>query len=741
MFNRPGIIVQLLVCMAVAWAGAAAAQMTDVQVSVEPGDIGLGGVVRPGGFTPMLVTMKNGSASPRRVRCRWIMPDIDGDPVINQRIITLSPQRTQKAWLYAAPPYNTKANNIEWRVEIIDDKSEKLLSTTRLNISELISPQRNTIGVTGPQALGLLRFTENLTRHEKTRFIRNLNPGRLPDRWYGLSMLQALIWTPDSPDPSAPSVSPETIKAIHEWVFRGGHLVVMLPAIGDDVWFNSPIADMLPAVQVESDNAMLITLGGKQTLVDVKFLTPKAPDVTPLFEHEGRPWAVAKPFGFGRVTLLGVDLSNRQLVRNNLPASGDLWMGVFGWRDAANPNDVRIARQNQGNYMPGSDLGGFVRSAVAMRESFSGAMLLAIMVFVVYWLAAGPVGFAVLKFKKRTHHAWLVFTGMVVFFSAVCWVGAMVVRPSQSAVSHVSILNIDARSTKIHAHSWLALFVARHGKVKLAVDPDRKEGNRSTISTAGLPDDEFASVFLDPQRYVINSGSPNQVTAPYRSTAKLFELDYAGRLNVDPDRNGVQWVLPQTNRLRVEGGFPAGQLSHGLPGTLHDVLIVYCRGEGNEPYVWGHSSWKPQQVLNLQRPTVDKMDELARKFTKDGKPDWVGYLPKRMRMNSSTVDNLLSGEPVRRSIAGNELITFSELLSFYSVLPPPKYWESGMNVAVRRYYRSVGRELDLSHRLSSHCLIIIGYMKDAPLPAPVHVDGRKIKGKGWTMVRWVYPLN
>ena len=97
-----------------AWACAVYAQMTNVELNVPATNIGLGGVVRPGSYTPLLVTMKNNSASPRRVRCRWIMPDIDGDPVANQRIITLSPQRTQQAWLYAAPPYNTRDGKQNW---------------------------------------------------------------------------------------------------------------------------------------------------------------------------------------------------------------------------------------------------------------------------------------------------------------------------------------------------------------------------------------------------------------------------------------------------------------------------------------------------------------------------------------------------------------------------------------------------------------------------------------------------
>ena len=105
MYRPPGIFVSVLAWIVTAWASVAVAQVSDVEVSVNPNDIGLGGAVRPGSFTPMLVTMQNRSANPRRVRCRWIMPDIDGDPIVHERTVTLSPKRTQQAWLYAAPPY------------------------------------------------------------------------------------------------------------------------------------------------------------------------------------------------------------------------------------------------------------------------------------------------------------------------------------------------------------------------------------------------------------------------------------------------------------------------------------------------------------------------------------------------------------------------------------------------------------------------------------------------------------
>ena len=179
-------------------AAVASAQTSDVIVTVQPNDIGLGGIVRPGTWTPLLVTLENRSAKIRKVRCQWVLSDIDGDRVQAHRSLVLTPQHQSKAWLYAVPPYNTGATP-DWRVQVIDEESGKLLASQRLVIGTKLAPEVNMIGVTSSMSLDLRRFADNLTQHEKILFIRSLDPGLLPDRWYGFDGLQALIWTPDSP--------------------------------------------------------------------------------------------------------------------------------------------------------------------------------------------------------------------------------------------------------------------------------------------------------------------------------------------------------------------------------------------------------------------------------------------------------------------------------------------------------------------------------------------------------------
>jgi hypothetical protein len=82
----------------------------------------------------------------------------------------------------------------------------------------------------------------------------------------------------------------------------------------------------------------------------------------------------------------------------------------------------------------------------------------------------------------------------------------------------------------------------------------------------------------------------------------------------------------------------------------------------------------------------------------------------------------------------------NELLTFYSMLPPPDYQDMTFTNAVRTYERQIGRPFDLTSLARLRSLIILGHLHNAPLPAPLRVDGQRPPSRGDTIVRWIYPL-
>ena len=59
------------------------------------------------------------------------------------------------------------------------------------------------------------------------------------------------------------------------------------------------------------------------------------PPAVLLTDNQRRPLVVAGSYGLGRVTLIGVDISDRRLMGGYLPNGPLLWSAVFGWRSPA----------------------------------------------------------------------------------------------------------------------------------------------------------------------------------------------------------------------------------------------------------------------------------------------------------------------------------------------------------------------------------------------------------------------
>ena len=84
------------------------------------------------------------------------------------------------------------------------------------------------------------------------------------------------------------------------------------------------------------------------------------------------------------------------------------------------------------------------------------------------------------------------------------------------------------------------------------------------------------------------------------------------------------------------------------------------------------------------------------------------------------------------------------MLSFYDALPPPDFRRSrtdaGGFATVHYFVRGAGRHLDLTPRLATRCLIVIGVLEDAPLPLTLTADGETVNARGTTVVRWICPV-
>ena len=141
-------------CLSILTASAAFAQVSDVLLRVEREHVGLAGQARPGAWTPIRIELENRSSEPRRVVCRWLLQDADGDRVHAQRPITLDVQRNQSAWLYGPLPVNTRPNQ-PWIIQVLDETQTHVLAQAEVPPAKMHRPNDRLIGLAAGQDLGL----------------------------------------------------------------------------------------------------------------------------------------------------------------------------------------------------------------------------------------------------------------------------------------------------------------------------------------------------------------------------------------------------------------------------------------------------------------------------------------------------------------------------------------------------------------------------------------------------------
>ncbi|MEM7577027.1 MAG: hypothetical protein AAF328_06075 [Planctomycetota bacterium] len=768
----------------------AAAQLDRLTLSVNPEDVGVGGYVRPGQWTPMRVTLDNPTADDVEVTLTWPMRDADGDLAESRRTAVINAQRTEQMWLYAPLPMNARPD-VPWTVRVTSPDTDAQGDAValgeplslRLDESRWLPTGTGMIAVMSGQDLGLDDYARQSTQHEAIQLIQDVGLADLPDAAHGLSGLSAIVWTADTGgDPAEPAVSPAVLSAVRQYVWRGGHLVIVLPRVGQ-TWTQSPLADLLPV----SPEAVRRVTGtpprwGAVRLVGLETVSMHVFDVQEggrvsegtavlLRDAEDRPVVVAARRGLGTVTLIGLDLTD-PVFRREL-ASGDRrgWHAVFGYNTPAyTPEKEELETGRVVDSLPlmratremdSRPLADFVPGRIAMRGTVATLALIAVAMLVLYVAAAAASFFAVRK-RGMPQRAWAAFAVVVVSFSVLAWGGAWVARPSGLKASHVSVMDVvvprgESTGSTATVRSWLSLFVPRFGTAEVTLAED----DEGTIASLGFSAEGLGAGFLDAQPYDVDSQDPRRLELPVRSTTRRLTVDATTDTtrDIDPSRTHqgdpaqlgpATFIadLPPTHDL--SRGTLEAQLRHALPGPLRDVTVIYCPGEVlrvggsfvETPWVWRpgvdpvsgeRTAWEPGKTLAIdgRPPEAVPLIALPTVYNADRQLKDEGFLGTLLDQQGGAGEQLLANDA---SVARRLM-----LLSFYDALPSPKFNQLGWPGPFT-LERRLAKQIDLTTLLTGPRLIVIGHLQDSPLPITLTVDGRVPPADGWTMVRLIYDL-
>lgn len=740
--------------------------------------------------------------------------DPDGDTPLIERTLTTNPGVPQSVWLYFRLPYNANATDPftftahealelpagDSSASIFPYAPGKLFGRVAVTPRNLVDPYVGLIGIIGktPSAYGLTDYSLTIPGtpyppfgHEPIGVVTGIVPEDLPDRWMGLMQFSTLVWGSGQPE----DIRGERATALREWVSRGGgHLVIILPAQSWQKWTNpaaNELYSLMPIVSIEPHEGVdfeplrpllmikrakekpaplptkgiLLTLtprdGVKPTEAIPILNGPALPDGTP-----GQCLVARRLVGTGMVTLIGIDLNQPAANRPMEIAADAFWHRILGHRGQiptiAETTSMRGLLGGRSDVYLDQDIG----SLIAKTGTAAAGILLGFVIFAIYWIIAGPGGFAILKNFKQTKHSWVAYVGAGGVFTAIAWTGATLIRPMSVSATHLTIVDYVSGNDVMRARSWMSVLIPRYGDATIRLG---KESEEPTLG-ADRPDNTIAPweerrtdlgsaiKFPDSRAYAVDARSHDALRVPARATVKQLEINWAGLpvwkfpmpCTLDgktPDPASPESRITLVDRSKDDTRLLAGAIKHDLPAPLEDVLIVIVRGQ--RPVNGTSSSMLPVNadayMLTGPWPAGEPLDL--------GQVTQVRRNAAGAREDSS-LSGLLDGAGARFSLAGNQntmqLVAQQQstrldstqrltMLGLMGMLGAPD--KPDLNFGVAR--RASTHNLDLNGWFTQPCVIIIGHMglnKKVESPVPLLVDGRQAPTEGRTVVRWIYPL-
>lgn len=747
------------------------------EVKIETRQFGVGSHVRHGELFGVQLVLTDSADKPRKAVVSLALPDDDGDTLLASRSITLNPRLPMEVWLYGRMPSPSRTPPaFQVSVREAGDSPDTLaqaisgrqIGADRVRIITAVDPDEAMFGVIGTRDMGLDAFElrdpgggVKQIAHEVTRVVRGIEPSMLPDDWRGLTMFDVIVWNEGDPL----RLEGNRPQALREWINRGGHLVVVLPAVGGNWWDDAnPLRDLLPEVEV--DRIEDADIRPYRHLLTTPDTDPKLLPTKPTIIHAFTPLPDAEPgraisvingpdgtvvarrlVGTGMLTVVGLTLVDEQLSRSQLVKAESFWHRVLGGRFSDPPKDPSKIGTNYlggGSYYSDDQIGASISKSAAAGIG----VLLALIVFGVYWLIAGPVGWGVLRARNLTRHAWVTFALTTGVFTAIAWAGATWIKPKEVRAYHFTILDHVYAQPVQRMRTWAGILLPGYGETTLrAGEQDADTTWRHPVTTwSAPPGDAGAQSFPDARAYAVDVLRPETITLPMRATIKETQVDFLGGPRWKGLRPSVQGQEPRIVR-RGKTTELTGVLTHEYPAALKEVWFIVSTGQIDE------IAWQEQIDKKNYTPLLSRVH--GWKLAGDWAPGTeraitqeltdLNLMDSRLRDLVPTVglgSAVLSSSGPDPAQANNDYLR----LSLLNVLAPPLYEESRNFGSSKQFVRRRSTHgFDLSRWLTQPCLIIIGQVDAAPMPTPLYVmtddSERAVASEGRTLVRWIYPLN
>ncbi|MBI70087.1 MAG: hypothetical protein CMJ38_08905 [Phycisphaerae bacterium] len=753
------------------WCAVASAQ----SVSVEIDQFGVGNQWRAGEVTSIQVSLTTDGNEPFAAWVEWNVPDADGDLVAWGRQITITPGAQTTTWLYA-PLRAWDGDSTTWtlRVKSWDGEPQELLTSRQFTpqVTSAIQLPRTSANfvVCGTNRVGLQHYQPLVPldyKHESVLIASGIAPSDLPDQWIALQSIDALIWS------NAPTqLSMKQTEAITEWVYRGGHFIVVLPNAGDP-WAIGSASPVLPelmanvrttrrSVPLMMLDGLIGTLQGAPT-IDITIQSfgdersfKDAHEIPLMTLPSGDVIAMQRSFGFGAVTFIGVDIGSGRLASLGLPETDHFWNRIFGKReDAPSRSTIDLLREDErlSQHYPivtTLSLSTIAATSIAMSTTAGGRLGIVLLLIALYWVIGCPLGHYGLKLINKKRWSWMVFLGVATLFTLSTLFFASNKSEVEHPINHFSVIDHVYGVEGQRVQGWCSVFLPEFGETPITLNGDSK----SVLMPWTPPDISMTPSFFDRSEVTVDiSKPPHSFLQPSRATTAMFDYNWIGGITQKPfntllrtnPQDPIEVSQKQNNTLQRL----SGEITNQSSMHLHDVTVIWVTNQQLQPaqkdvqqgetmpwldinesgkplnkaYAWRVSELQASDSLDLQMLPIEQGAALER------------ALKSRYFKNKSQYETYQDFGTRKKHL---------EMLSMYSHLEPQKYQRvqgSKQSPTSHKVLRDSGRSIDFGEWFGKPCIIVIGYYYACPIPVPLSVDGdESLESSGLTMMRWVYPL-
>jgi|GEM_PF-4580546 len=721
--------------------------------------------------TPLQISVKSSSSTPTAAWIQWEVPDANGDLVLWGKQMTLSPNSSTSIWLYA-PLQPWAHDDIEWKVSLRGwngTTPTETLSSTSFSSNSIramhIKPEQGIIAIFGTKQLGLTTYQSQKmeVKQEAIQLISGLQNNDLPDSWVALESLDSIVWAD-----AAPALSLRQEDALFEWIKRGGNLVVSLPAVGNPWNIGSPdapLADLFKGVEISFEQ---MPLGFLDQVVGRNngWPTMKVPIYTFKFDHTFYPTVqlknkktigVQKNVGHGSFTLLGIDVSSGLLASVELPEADLFWNNIFGKRsDAPSQQTISTLKLDEqlSSAIPTNtivELGTLISQEIAMSTTASGRLGIVFIIIILYWLIAGPIGFYLLFKMRKQRWSWMVFTAVGSLFTLLTLALSRTTSSIKTPIRHISIIDHVYGAQGQLAKGWFSLYMPKFGSSQVQLDG----GSNNLLLPWSTPNSSLTPLFIDQKEVVVNLDYiPNSFDQPSRATTANFSYNWLGGINL-PFYSSLIRVVPNKEPKENSEASLTGEVINNASSALYDVTILWITDfrmpfknlgrfqngtlapwvdytKSGQPlrqaYMWRLPQWNAEEIIRFSQLDTS----MANDFTKALEGRYIPKIPANQFIPEST---FLSKKDWRKKL---------EEISLYSHLITPTYQKMAGEEKSPPSFRTIrkgGRSFDFAEWFSKPCIIVMGFLQNAPIPVSISVDGENVApSTGETFVRWIYPL-